>query len=161
MWCPFEILKKNGICGMSLEKNTDLILYPCGIQLASITNNDVVLTAAFAVSPSSIRLLSRSTKDQNGILYRNTITADFAGLDVDTFELLDQYCRDEYQVRALMTDGKLFEIAPVETPMQFSTSSSNALTSLTLETTAIGPIKYLTNVNAVSGLPRPLTFRLS
>ncbi|GAK96836.1 hypothetical protein JCM19294_1145 [Nonlabens tegetincola] len=145
---------------MVLEKNEDLILYPCGLQLKSITDDTVNFTGAFGVSPSTITVRSRVSRSNHGILYSNTIIAEFAGLDNDTFQLLDNYCKDNYSVRALMTDGKVFEVASKKTPMDFVTSYSNKITSISMTCESLTEIKYSGNTNDQNLLGNNLTFIL-
>jgi hypothetical protein len=147
---------------MSIDKNNLLVTYPCKISLASVTDNAVGISDPFEVILSSISMRVAPVSNVNGILYNNEVRCNLSGLDMDTLSKLDQYQRDQYQVRVQYDDGKIFTVATTINPMDFNSTSIDASHTIILRNESIEPPFYDTSLNNIDqGLPLTLTFSLT
>lgn len=146
-----------------LQKNQNLIINICEVQLKSAWGILFPEVAEIYTSLSQIRWESSSAQTPNGIQYKNDLKLSYPGLKSDQFENLDKFLNGLYEVVVTTEEGERYQVAWEENPMEVDTKFNGGKTEITFSHTAIEPIRYIGNTiddQEPLGFPYYLTFDL-
>lgn len=147
-----------------LQKNSNLIINICEVQIKSAWGKTFPALAAVYTSLSRIRWNSDAGTADGGILYKNRLTLSYPGLNKDQFHDLDKFIRGLYEIQVKTEEGERYQLAGEENPMAVEMKFNGGQTEIVFSHDAIEPIKYLGNAvedQEPYGFPYNLTFTLA
>ena len=146
-----------------LQKNTNLLVNICAVQLKSAHGSVFPSLEEIYTSLSKIKWSSDSQKSAAGIQYKNQLVLSYPGLSSDQFRKLDEFIRDLFEVTVTLDNGERYQVAIRENPMEADSRFNGGATEIILSNTAFETIRYL-GTEAVAEnnqFPYTLNFYLS